>query len=133
MKKLIMVILIATCLSGCATAHKLVAVKEAIQHDVNAGRVQGTNKHTALTWNLPNLHKGPYAAVDDFNVTFVEKGTDKKQNATFFLGKSRDCADLDIGELGELLGTDHIEVCHAPSPEPTVTSRISRCLSPVSQ
>ena len=91
MKKSVVVIVIAVCLSGCSTIHKL----EAIDQGVKAGRVQGMKKYTAMTWNLPSPHKGPYAKVDDLNVKFKLEN-DKEQNATFFLGKSRETGKWEV-------------------------------------
>ena len=91
MKKSIMIIVIAVCLSGCSTIHKL----NAITRVVKAGRVEGMKEYKGVCWNLPNNHKGPYAKVDDLNVTFTLVN-DEEQYATFFLGKSRETGKWEV-------------------------------------
>ena len=76
MRKSVVAISLAVCLSGCALLDKI----EAIGQDVDQGRVQGMTEENEFAYSIPNFHKGPYRGL----------------NATFFLGKSRESGQWEV-------------------------------------
>jgi len=91
MRKSVVLISLAVCLSGCAILDKI----DAIDQDVDQGRVQGMTEENKFAYGIPNFHKGPYAGVDDVNVHVME-GPYKGLKATFFLGKSRERGQWEV-------------------------------------
>jgi len=68
MRKSAIVISLAVCLSGCAILDKI----DAIDRDVDQGRIQGMAEENEFAYGIPDFHKGPYRGIDDVNVRVVK-------------------------------------------------------------
>jgi hypothetical protein len=84
---------------GCALKDKV----NAIRTTADAEQIAGMDNDTQFSWGinlsvpavLSDTHPGPYCSIDDFNVK-VHTGKYTGQNATFFLGKSRETGTWEV-------------------------------------
>ncbi len=92
MKKILPFLGVTIWLSGCSTFDQANVLRQSIDR----GDIEGMTKENKFSISFPkNYHRGPYSKIDGLNVA-IKKGTYEGQNATFFLGKSRQNGEWEI-------------------------------------
>ena len=99
MKTAMTLIAVVLLSSGCALIDKVNAIRGAADAEQIAGMDKDTEFIWALRMSIPTIlsdtHPGPYRSIDDLNV-IVHTGKYMGQNATFFLGKSRETGTWEV-------------------------------------